>query len=216
MKALHSAATAEHGTPPHIVEGGRNLMGGVIHLDPFSSAVWNRRVRALRFYDKRLNAFKRPWAGNLLVNPPGGEQGRLVQAAWMRLIDFWLLGDVAQAIWVGFSLEQLASLQGLTEDRFDVKTMTKIAYEYPSPLDFPTLLPRRRLHYQEKKGLARTTRRSDSPTHASYVSWLPPIRHVKWRHHLTGVTDFTLQFVDTFGYLGKIVEASHDQRSAAA
>lgn len=207
MKAQHSAKTAEHGTPPHIVEGGRNLMG-VIHLDPFSSALWNRRVRALKYYDKRANGFRKPWSGNLLVNPPGGEQGKLVQAAWMRLVDLWLVGDVVQAIFVGFSLEQLVSLQGLKEWRTDGEG-NSTSFEYPSPLAFPTVIPRRRLHYQEKKGRQRKSQRSKNPPHASYVSWLPPCHPLPvgpvgpdphW-------ADADRRFADTFGYLGTIARS---------
>lgn len=208
MKAQHSSKTAEHGTPPHVVEGSRNLMG-VIHLDPFSSALWNRRVRALKYYTKKQNGYVRPWAGNLLVNPPGGEQGKLVQVAWMRLVDHWLAGVVLQAVFVGFSLEQLVSLQGLTEVRDGVP------YEYPSPLAFPTLLPRRRLHYREQRAGKRSSQRSKNPPHASYVTWLPPcgphiIKTVSGRR--VDVSDEVRaathrMFADHFGYLGTIARS---------
>ena len=52
MNALHSAATAEWGTPPEIVEMGRRVLGGPFHLDPATSSYWNHHlVRAARYFD---------------------------------------------------------------------------------------------------------------------------------------------------------------------
>lgn len=197
VKAQHSSATEEHGTPPHIVGHGRNVMGGVIHLDPASSAFWNRRVRAEQYYTKRQNALRQRWFGNVLCNPPGDKTGKLVQAFWLRLVEFYLAGDVTQAVWVGFSLEQLASLQGIV-DSDTGRTM-------PDPLWFPTLVPRRRLHYQEKKSATRSER-SKNPPHASYVTWLPPtrLRDPTWTP--AEIADHQKRlFVDEVGYLGNIV-----------
>jgi len=54
----------------------------------------------------------------------------------------------ARAVWIGFSLEQLAVLQG----------------HETSPLDWPTVILRRRLAYVDAVG------RRSSPTHSSYIT----------------------------------------------
>jgi hypothetical protein len=77
----------------------------------------------------------------------------LVKKFWQRLVDQWVAGDVDSAIWVGFSLEQLVSLQ-----KFPWNPMC-------SGLSF--LVPSRRLSF------LRPTRRgpkpATSPAHGSYI-----------------------------------------------
>lgn len=59
----------EWGTPPHIIELARDVMG-VIDLDPASSAEANKIVRAKTFYNKKINGLGRKWFGNVWLNPP--------------------------------------------------------------------------------------------------------------------------------------------------
>jgi hypothetical protein len=169
VKAQHTSKTAEHGSPPHIIEHARRLMGG-IDLDPASSEFWNGRVRATRYFDEASDGLVQPWAGRVFLNPPSGASGQMVKAFWIRLVEHYLSGAVTQAIWVGFSLEQFVTLQGIGER--DMTTLERTMLD--SPLAYPTLIPSRRLHYQERKGRARTSTRSENPPHASYVTWLPP------------------------------------------
>lgn len=109
VKAQHSAATVEHGTPVEIVEMARRVLGN-IHGDPFSSAYWNEHVvKAANFWDERhsLLSYKsvRFGAGlTWLVNPPGG----LVKDAWQFAVERY--GEGSAVFWVGFSLEQLVYL----------------------------------------------------------------------------------------------------------
>ena len=211
MNARHLSTTAEHGSPPHIIEGGRNLMGGVIHCDPASSAFWNRRVHAEVYYDKRANGLdpRRRWFGNVFLNPPGDASGGLVQAFWMRLVNEWLLGNVVQAVWVGFSVGQFVTLQGLPQDDW-----WPIAL--PPPLAFPTVIPARRFAYRKRVNRHRS-RRAANPPHASYVTWLPP-RNMYWpittasgRKLLLADAVYTertqTMFTNHFGYLGTIAQS---------
>ena len=199
-KAQHSSTTPEHGTPPHIVEGARNLMGG-IDLDPASSAFWNKRVRAKKFYTEKDDGLAQPWKGRVFLNPPGDRSGKLVQAFWLRLVEHYFADQIEQAIWVGFSVEQFVTLQG-------IKDTEGATGWIPSPLTFPTLIPSRRLHYQVKTG--RTSKRSTNPPHASYITWLPP----RWR--LKGATvqpsewneRMNNRFADEVGYLGTIARST--------
>lgn len=175
MKGQHSCATPEHGTEERMVKLARTVVG-VFNIDPASSAKWNRVIGAERFIDKKQNGLRTPWmrgapaphklagitvrhrAGDrgrcvAIVNPPGDPKGELVAGFWCALSAYFELGWLSSAIWIGFSLEQLARLQRVGA---------------PShPLNYPTLIPSRRLHYSKQPGVA-----GKQPTHASFVTLL--------------------------------------------
>jgi hypothetical protein len=54
-----------------IVEAARRVMGE-IHLDPTSSEVANRIIKAKRFYMVKEDALSQPWADRVWLNPPYG------------------------------------------------------------------------------------------------------------------------------------------------
>jgi hypothetical protein len=118
VTAQHSSATANWGTPVVGVELARAVLGR-IDLDPCSNAYWNERtVKARRFYTGApgSDGLVEPWSidgvpGTAFVNPPGDKTGELVRSFWNRLVREWASGEVTAAIWIGFSLEQLVSLQ---------------------------------------------------------------------------------------------------------
>jgi ParB family chromosome partitioning protein len=156
----------EHYTPLDIVAASRRLMGE-IDLDPASCARANKYVQAAKFYTKRDDGLspRRPWAGRLFINPPGGVTDpatgarlapSLVRPFWERLATHYLDGSVEQAIFVGFSLEQLQSLQLASECGI-------------SPLDVPLCFPRRRIRFLLPSGQP-----NPRPTHANYIAFLPP------------------------------------------
>jgi ParB family chromosome partitioning protein len=61
-------------SPPHLVEGAREVMGS-IDLDPFSSAAANERVKALRFYGPIEDGFTSAWdEKNCFCNHPFGRK----------------------------------------------------------------------------------------------------------------------------------------------
>lgn len=66
-----------------------------------------------------------------LLNPPGG----LVTEFWNKLCLNYMSGNVTQAFWVGFSVEQLCTL----------------ADEKYHPMDFSTCILRKRLCFNEQK-----------------------------------------------------------------
>lgn len=155
--AQHSAKSGDHGTPVEVVSAGRIVLGG-FDLDPASSESHNDKIRATEFYTAEDSGLVHTWAGRLFVNAPGtcellvcGNKKvcscQLVRKFWNKLIDSYLHGKVKSAIWIGFSLEQLASLQNNTTH---------------CPLDFPLCYPRKRMKF-----------RGDNPTHANYIALLP-------------------------------------------
>ena len=55
-------------TPTRIVDAARDVLGGVIDLDPASSEIANKRVRAAQYYDH--DGLTRPWRGRVWLNHP--------------------------------------------------------------------------------------------------------------------------------------------------
>jgi hypothetical protein len=148
----HSAASVEHYTPAPIVEAARRVMGGIIHLDPFSCALANETVKAGCYFSgpssteegHALCGFDSVWhPGSInpwcvFVNPPGGKSdGQSNQKrAWQKLATEHEAGRVTSAFFVCFSLELLQTTQ--------VKASGKI------PLDFPICYPSRRIAYMRE------------------------------------------------------------------
>lgn len=169
----HSCDSPEWFTPRPYIEAAREVLGA-IDLDPASHAEANKIVRARRFYDERANGLRRPWSGRVFLNPPGG----LVAEFWHRMIDAWEAREISAAIWIGYSLEQLQTLQG---------------YEVRSPLAFPICIPDRRIAFVEstaKRALRRQALEEENrgrrreglelkkwkeaaqPSHANYVTYI--------------------------------------------
>jgi hypothetical protein len=167
--------TPEWYTPRPFVDAAR-LVLGAIDLDPASNREANRIVRARRFYSSRGEL--RPWRGRIFINPPGG----LVVEFWRRMMYEWAIGNLTAAIWIGYSIEQLQTLQGDVDD------------ETPNPIEFPICVPRRRIPFVENEAkrlarlaaidkenrkrrregleLRRRSERAGSPSHANYVLYV--------------------------------------------
>lgn len=144
---LHSKANPNWTTPTTIVEIARALLGGTIDLDPFSSTIANQTVRATRFYDEATDGFEQEWnANSVFVNAPGLQ----VVRAWRKLIEEVKVGRTLNAIWIGFSIGQLCLL----------------ASEQVHPLDFSTVILRKRISFVREDGT------SGSPAHGNYVCLL--------------------------------------------
>lgn len=155
--AQHLAKSGEHGTPVEVVDAAR-LVLGVFDLDPASSAEHNKVVKASQFFTTEDNGLIQTWFGHVFLNAPGTCELKVckndkvcsckfVRKFWNKLIAEYLHGAVQSAIWIGFSLEQLASLQNHTND---------------DPLSFPLCYPKKRMKF-----------RGDNPTHANYIALLP-------------------------------------------
>lgn len=166
--ARHSMDSPEWYTPSCFVESARLVMGG-IDLDPASHEEANARVRALRYFDKDDNGLIRPWHGRVFLNPPGGKG--LVNAFWRKALGEWLDGRVQQLIWIGYSLEQLQTLQQ--------------AGAVDTPLSFPTCFTSKRIAFVENaakkaerqaKEIAAGKKPSEKnrPTHSNYISYIGP------------------------------------------
>lgn len=156
--ALLSSASENYGTPLEYCELARYVLGS-IDLDPASSSYWNHfGVKARTFYDERLDGLRQPWFGNVFHNPPSNiEKNMRIRQWWDRLFDHYARGEVDAAIWLGFQLGQLQSLQGAAGH----------------PLQFVNLFPRERMAFLVRMPGNAAPQPLGSPTHANYVTLLP-------------------------------------------
>lgn len=175
--AQHSSKSAEHYTPANIVNAARGVMGG-IDLDPATTYWANETVGAARIHRHVapgvfVDGLAQPWMGRVFLNPPGGKapsgSSTRSNAAvwWQKLATQWADGGVLQAIFIGFGLELLRTVQQL---------------KCPQPLDLPLCVPRKRVCFEVPSDLTpegfpapgAIRLAQTSPTHANVVIFLPP------------------------------------------
>lgn len=162
--ARHSMDSPEWYSPAPFVEAAREVMGG-IDLDPASHEEANRIVKAERFFTVEDDGLKQAWFGRVFLNPPGG----LVGDFWLKLLREWQVLRVEQAVWIGYSLEQLQTLQQIGASK--------------TPLDFPMCFTSKRIAFVENaakqaerfaKLLAQGKKPNakSSPSHSNYIAYL--------------------------------------------
>jgi hypothetical protein len=191
----HSSESPKWGTAPEVIDIALKTFG-YISVDPFSEPEFNAHVGAERILtgEKGLNGFKDRWLAidecpradwlltgiaappcavamtvlpTALVNPPGDDQGLNTKRAWFVLNALHRLGWLAGgAIWVGFSLNQLQTLQ--LKD--DVTGWKRDGFRSPLHPDFVRCIPDHRLGYT-----AHSTSKAldDAPSHPSFFVLLP-------------------------------------------
>lgn len=163
MNAQHSSVTAEHYTPTEIIEAARSVMTN-ISLDPASCAEANKVVGALDYFTESEDGLVQDWWGNVWLNPPGGSvrTGKKVKSKagiwWEKLVSEYVLGNIQQAIFLGFSIEILATSQDASM----------------SCLEFPLCVPRRRLQFLKQDPDTGKLVKGKSPTHSNVIVYLPP------------------------------------------
>jgi len=90
-------------TPPDYIEAARDFMGG-IDLDPATSEIANRTVRAAQIFTAEDNGLLQPWHGRVWMNPPYASE--LVGRFAAKLCEHVDAGDVtAAAVLVNNSTE---------------------------------------------------------------------------------------------------------------
>lgn len=129
-----------------------------IDLDPASCEVANKRVLAQTFFDKEHNGLTRNWHGCVWLNPPGGKVRNKSNAAlwWAKLVDEYRAERVIQAIFLGFTLEILATSQDAAIWIGHV----------------PFCVPRSRIAFLTESGQV-----GSSPPHSNVIAYLPPRRN---------------------------------------
>lgn len=152
----HSAASQEWYTPPEFIEAVHDVMGG-IDVDPASSDDANCRVRASRFFTKDNDGLAQPWPGRVFLNPPTG----LVKKFWVKLTQEVAAGRTQEFIYLGYSLEQLQTLQNAEGAEF-----------FPQDHSLSLCFPRKRIKFI-KPGQA-----VSRPTHANFFVYRGEAPHV--------------------------------------
>lgn len=82
-------------TPPVFIEAAREVMGD-IDLDPASSEVADRTVKATTFYSKDDNGLKLPWYGRVWLNPPYAQP--LIQFFAEKVVAEYDADNIEQAV----------------------------------------------------------------------------------------------------------------------
>jgi hypothetical protein len=166
--ARHSMDSPEWYTPTCFVDSARVVMGG-IDLDPASHPEANARLQIPRIFTEEENGLKQKWFGRVFVNPPGG----FVPLFWKKALSEYIYGHYEQLIWVGYSLEQLQTLQQCGASA--------------TPLDFLTCFTSKRIAFVENEAkkadriaklLARGKKpnKGSSPSHSNYITYIGPSR----------------------------------------
>lgn len=182
--ARHSMDSPEWYTPAVFVEAAREVMGR-IDLDPASCEEANQVVNATEYFTEQEDGLKQHWHETVFLNPPGG----LVPEFWHKLIFEFERGHTRQAVWIGYSLEQLQTLQ--------------CCGARVTPLDFPMCVPKKRIAFIEneakralrfEKLLAQGKKPNpkSAPSHANYIAYLGDSR--------AGIA----RFADVFGKFGRV------------
>ncbi len=139
MNPQHLCQTAEHYTPCEYVETARYVLGA-IDLDPASNPLANKTIRAHSYYTTEEDGLTLPWLGRVFCNPPGDRTGDLVREFWVKACEHALYGGYdAAVLWLGFSLNQLATLQRCRPLLWGGKT--------PSPQCFPHVVAAQRVSF---------------------------------------------------------------------
>lgn len=156
--ALLLSGNESYGTPAPYIELARYVLGR-IDLDPASDGYWNYHlVKASTFYDEQADGLRRTWFGNVFLNGPSNrEAGIYIRPWWERLFTMWSLGEVDAAIWLGFALPQLTTLQGCAGH----------------PLQFVNLFPRERIDFMVRAPGNGPPTAAGQPTHSNYITLLP-------------------------------------------
>ncbi len=159
MQVQHSSRNDNWATPKYIIKKVKSVLGS-IELDPASNKHANDLiVKADKYYTKEDDSLSMDvWCEipcTIYLNPPGGKKGnRSISALfWTKLMDHWEQGLVEHAIFMGFSLEQLAVTQG---------------YHKYSIGDFTSCIPKRRIAFVDPLGEGRS-----QPSHSNVITYIP-------------------------------------------
>jgi hypothetical protein len=210
--AQHSSARPDWGTMMIVREFGARILapaartiGAMIDLDYASSEYWQAHwppgMRPANFLDGRkgrdvlIEADRRKvikQCGAGLLNAPGLAAGGMVQQCWELFEADHRSGWLDSGLWVGFSLEQFASVQGWGERSPLSSGITTLVpsrrgrYLLP-PFAMEALLMKKMKRHlvgsAERKALRKKLKRlnerksdspipGDAPPHASYLSIL--------------------------------------------
>lgn len=174
MNIQHSSRSDSWGTPSHVLELARTVLGA-IDFDPASSEEFNRNVQAASFLTSDDDGLVAKWPlGSLYCNPPGGRRAgkSMTQLFWSRLMNHQSSGKLTHAIFMAFSLEAMQSTQGKG---------------VPSIAEFPFCVPAKRLAFVSPGGLPGL-----APAHSNCIIYV------------SGTVDASSKFREQFSTIGVV------------
>ena len=155
MNIQHSSRSDRWFTPPHIIQLCKHVLGE-IEFDPASEPDANQIVQAASYFDEADDGLIKEWpvGCTVFLNPPGSKRANKSIAAlfWARLMDYRRAGSLKHAIYMGFSLEQLAVSQKYHDD---------------SMLLFPMCVPSERIKFVSPDA------RKTAPSHSNVIVYVP-------------------------------------------
>lgn len=170
-------------TPEYLIELVTKTLGG-IDLDPASSREANQLVKAKRYWTAYDDSLSFNWASRVLgnpvsvyLNPPS--KGKLpgnkswAGTYWSKLMDFRQSGMMTDAIYMGFSINQLSVSQ---------------SYHEVPMCSFPCCIPSNRIHFVSAEGS-----KKESPTHCNVIVYVPGVLNRK--------DDFVKNFKDLGAFI---------------
>ena len=118
MSVLTSSISDEWITPPEYADASHKVMGGIM-LDPATSDVANRIVRASKYLTVDENGLNRRWeARTIFVNPPYGKTGnKSNQEIWARKMLYeYASGNFVEGIFLSRTVPGYAWFDWLFHD----------------------------------------------------------------------------------------------------
>lgn len=91
----YNSGENEWHTPPAYITAARKVLGE-IELDPASSVIANRTVKAAKFYSKSDDGLAKTWKGKTWLNPPYA--GELIQKFISKFVEHVSSGDIPEGI----------------------------------------------------------------------------------------------------------------------
>jgi hypothetical protein len=156
-------------TPPEIIDRVRFTFRDFIYLDPCGSEESNKIVQAAKVITERSIDIDWGHAGNVFCNPPSGKytgekpdyRGLSNPQAFFKKLNYGFdNGQINKYIFLGYSIEQLQTLQTRTE----------------IPSDCLICIPSKRIRFVDQSG------NRNSPTHGNCIIYRGQQRGVFYRH----------------------------------
>jgi hypothetical protein len=155
MLTQHSSRSDSWHTPQDIIDRVHKVLGN-IDLDPASDVYANARIGARHFYTREQDGLAVDWIrGSVFLNPPGGKRGNKSLSAlfWKKLMEHRDSRKLTHAIFMAFSIEQLAVTQG---------------YGCIALGEFPLVIPAKRIQFVKLDGSP-----GGAPSHANCIAYVP-------------------------------------------
>jgi phage N-6-adenine-methyltransferase len=99
-------------TPANHIDLARQVLGE-IDLDPASSDIANKTVKAAAFYSEEVNGLDKEWAGNIWLNPPYAQPA--ISHFADKMVAEWESGRVSAAIMLTHNYTDTAWFQKLAK-----------------------------------------------------------------------------------------------------